>query len=122
MAIKIGWEKAGEVLRVDFGPAWTVEEYHAAIMEANALVGVIETGVSVILNLENSPLLPKGNAFTLGRHAVKVIPPNVRRLIIVTNSEYVKAIANTFFVVYQIKGLEVVVVDSLDDAHARTVG
>ena len=119
MPIQVSWDQFPDILAVDFDAQWTEEEYTTAVETANSLVRDAERPVTVLLDMSQGAVEPRGNPFSEGKQTLGAMPENVNRICIIGGSAFTRAIMSTFFKIYRRPGMDVMLFATKADATRR---
>jgi hypothetical protein len=118
MPVQISWfndEKTVVVYK--FLGKWTWTDYHNAIREAYELVKDLSYTVNMVLDFEQSTVLPSNALSNFGASA-KTPPRDFDFCVIVTSSRFIEAIVSMFRKVNRRMGQKLVLVRTLEEARA----
>ncbi len=100
--------------------AWTWAAYHEALDGITKQFILAQKRVDLIIISAPGSVVPKGSSMPHYQRAMRMMPPNVGLLVIVTTNTFARTIVSIFSKVYPSKdNFRLVMVGSLADAYAR---
>jgi len=122
MNVLVSWDnKKHTVIRYDFSPRWTWDEFSTATAEAYTMTRSVEHKVHTISNFRPGASLPP-NALFQFRKAMANAPSNRGINVIVGSSTFIKMMVTTFSRFNRQLGERLKVVDTLGDARDFLAG
>ncbi len=118
MAVHISWGNEAKTYTVfEFVGKWTWDEYYQARSEGIEMVKSVPHTVNLIVDYTQSSFFPNNMLSNFGSSLDKV-PKSFDLAIIVTQSNFVLALANMIAKLPFGKGVKFKVVKTMDEAHA----
>lgn len=117
MDIQVNWDNEEHtIIRYDYGPAWTWQNFAAAIEQAQAMVGADGRTVDIIANFTEGAPPPVG-ALTRFSSAMRGNPSGVGMVVITGGGMFVTLLVSTFSQVYRGLARHVQVAATLEEAR-----
>ena len=122
MPISVEWENPEQtIMRWTLSGPWTWDEYRQAQTVSHSLLRSVTHPVDVIADMRDAPTLPR-DAFSRFKETEVGLPANRSRVILVTNSMFVRSMAVTFNQVFLNRPTQFELVASIEEAHALLAG
>lgn len=122
MPISVEWENADQtILRWTLSGAWTWDEYRQAQAVSHSLMRSVSHKVDIVADMRDAPTLPR-DAFNSFRRYEVDLPPNRDRIVLVTNSVFVRSMAAAFNQVFRSQHVKFDLADSIEEAHILLAG
>ena len=100
MSIQVSWDNSEHsIIRYDFPPRWTVDDFFAALHEDDVMLASVEHDVSLVFNLTESrtfPFIPISRFPELARMAA----PNLGMIVVVGATSWISTLLDIFQQVY----------------------
>ncbi len=97
MTITVTWDNDEKtIIRMGFETTMSWEEYDAGIVQIAEMARTVDQSVFILIDAPNTAMPRGGNAFQHLRHALDVVPPNVKFFIGYANNLFSQAVIGSF--------------------------
>jgi hypothetical protein len=118
MAISLQWENEEKtIIHWTFDGPWTWADFETAQAEFHAMLRTVEHLVDVLADMRHAPALPRDTFANFKRMERKVVP-NRDRVVLVTESMFIRGMARTFNQVFRNRPTQFLFADTIEGAHA----
>ncbi|MCA0457309.1 MAG: hypothetical protein LCI00_25280 [Chloroflexi bacterium] len=123
MPLKFEWIDTQKSIMTCTGEGmWTWDEYHEALDEIASQFRLAQRRVDLIIIRAAGSATPKGSSMPHYQRAMRIMPPNLGLMVMVTTNAFARTIVSIFSKVYPNKdNIKLVMVGTLADAQARIV-
>jgi len=99
---------------------WTWDAYHEALDNIANQFKAIQRRVDLVIMSAPNAIVPKGSSMPHYQRAMRIMPPNLGLLVMITTNTFARTIVSIFSKVYPSKdNLKLVMVASLYEARTR---
>ena len=121
MPLKAEWLDAQKTIMGCTGEGtWTWDDYHKTLDEIANQFKATQRRVDLVIISKPNAIVPKGSSMPHYQRAMRIMPPNLGLLVMVTNNTFARTIVSIFSKVYPNKdNVKLVMVASLDEAKIR---
>ncbi|MBZ0301047.1 MAG: hypothetical protein K8J31_14965 [Anaerolineae bacterium] len=117
MPITVAWDdEARTTIAFTYEGHWGWEEFYESVEQSNTLMGSVSHPVDVIINLQNSFLMPQNMLSHLARMP-KIAHPNTSSIVVVGANSLVHALSNLFIRLYGNNDRKFRIVRTLEDGR-----
>jgi hypothetical protein len=121
MPLKIEWLDTEQSIICCTGEGtWTWDEYHTTLDTIMNDFKIVQKRVDLVIDRAPGSNMPKGSSMPHFQRAMRIMPPNVGLIVMVTTNGFARAIVSIFSKVYPNNDTaKLVMVGSLSEARAR---
>ncbi len=121
MPLKVEWLDTQRTIMCCTGEdAWTWGEYHEALEDIARQFIAAQRRVDLIIMRAPGSATPKGSSMPHYQRAMRIMPPNVGLMVMVTTNAFARTIVSIFSKVYPSKeNMKLVMVGTLAEAQTR---
>ncbi len=117
MSITIQWDNEDKtVLYQVIEGHWSWNDVYPILEQINSMMEEIDHKVTLIINMQNSSMIPKGTLLNIVKLRVET-HPNVNRVIMVGARNFVQLLYNTLSRLYGQRGYSFTMVATLEEAR-----
>lgn len=121
MPLKVEWLDIQRTMMCCTGEgAWTWDEYYLILDDIARQLTAAQRRVDLIIMRAPGSSTPKGSSMPHYQRAMRIMPPNVGLMVMVTTNTFARTIVSIFSKVYPSKdNMKLVMVGTLADARTR---
>ena len=121
MPLRIEWLDNEQTIICCTGEGiWTWDDYHKALDEIVVHFKTVQHRVDLVIDRAPGSSMPKGSSMPHFQRAMRIMPPNVGLLVMVTSNAFARTIVSIFTKVYPNKdNAKLLMVGSLMEARTR---
>ena len=121
MPLKVEWLDAQKTIMGCTGQGtWTWDAYHEVLDDIANQFKATQHRVDLVIMSAAGAIVPKGSSMPHYQRAMRIMPPNLGLLVMVTTNTFARTIVSIFSKVYPSKdNLKLVMVASLNEAQTR---
>ncbi len=121
MPLKVEWLDTQKTVMCCTGEGtWTWDEYHAALEDIARQFTAAQRRVDLVIMRGAGSSTPKGSSMPHYQRAMRIMPPNVGLMVMVTTNTFARTIVSIFSRVYPSKdNMKLVMVGTLAEARSR---
>ena len=121
MPLKVEWLDTEKTIVCCTGEgSWTWDTYHETLDGIVNQFKTVQHRVDLVIDRSPGSTMPKGSSMPHFQRAMRIMPPNVGLVVLVTTNTFARTIVSIFSKVYPNKdNTKLVMVGSLNEAHNR---
>ena len=121
MPLKVEWLDTRKTIMGCTGEGtWTWDAYHEALDNIATQFKATQNRVYLVIMSAPNAIVPKGSSMPHYQRAMRIMPPNLGLLVMVTTNTFARTIVSIFSKVYPNKdNVKLIMVASLGEARSR---
>lgn len=121
MPLKVEWLDTQKTVMCCTGEGiWTWDEYHAALEDIARQFTAAQRRVDLVIMRAPGSVTPKGSSMPHYQRAMRIMPPNVGLMVMVTTNTFARTIVSIFSKVYPSKdNMKLIMVGTIAEARTR---